>query len=199
MNKEKKKYIFLISIVVIGIVIGIVFSNILNDNDKILVENKLTTYFMNIKNNKEINYLSNFLNSFFNNNLHLIMIWILGLGVIGLVFNVFILFFKSFIVGFGIGSIINIYLYKGIIGSILYIFPHILINLFVFIVLVYYANNFSLKLFRLLFLKKEIKFKEVMHKYLKILLYAFGLLFISSLLETFLAPFIMKLFTFMLD
>ena len=199
MDKEKKKYIFLISIVVIGIVIGIVFSNILSDNDKILVENKLTTYFLNIKNNKEINYLSNFLNSFLNNNIVLITIWILGLSIIGLVFNIFILFFKSFVVGFGIGSIINIYLYKGIIGSIIYIFPHIIINLFVFIVLVYYANNFSMKLFRLLFLKKDIKFKEVMNKYLKILLYAFFLLLISSILETFLSPIITKLFTFMLD
>ena len=199
MDKEKKKYIFLISIVVIGIVIGIVFSNILSDNDKILVENKLTTYFLNIKNNKEINYLSNFLNSFLNNNIVLITIWILGLSIIGLVFNIFILFFKSFVVGFGIGSIINIYLYKGIIGSIIYIFPHIIINLFVFIVLVYYANNFSMKLFRLLFLKKDIKFKEVMNKYLKILLYAFFLLLISSILETFLSPIITKLFKIMLD
>ena len=144
MDKEKRKYIFLITIAVIGIITGIVFSNILSDNDKILVENKLTTFFTNIKNNKEINYLSNFLNSFLNNTTTLIIIWILGLSIIGLVLNNFILFFKTFIVGFGIGSIINIYLYKGIIGALLYIFPHMLINVFVFIVLIYYANNFSL-------------------------------------------------------
>lgn len=199
MDKEKKKYLFLISIAVIGIVLGIVFSNILNNNDQLLVEEKLTNYFMNIKNNQEINYLSNFLNSFFNNNASLILVWILGLSIIGLVFNIFILFFKGFTIGFSIGSIINIYLYKGIVGSFLYIFPHFLINLFVFIVLIYYANNFSIKLFRLLFLKKDIKFQDTMHKYLKILLYAFIMLLVSSLLETFLAPFIMKLFTFMID
>lgn len=199
MDKEKKKYIFLISIVVIGVIIGIIFSNILSDNDKILVEDKLTTYFMNIKENKEINYLSNFLNSFLNNNTTLVLIWIFGLSIIGLFFNIFILFFKSFAVGFGIGSIINLYLYKGILGSILYVFPHILINLFVFLVLVYYANNFSSKLFKLLFLKKDVKFNLVMKKYLKILLYGFILLVVSSLLETFLSPFIMKLFTFLID
>ena len=199
MDKEKKKYIFLISIVVMGIIIGIVFSNILSDNDQVLVEEKLTNYFINIKNNKDINYLSNFLNSFLNNNTSLILIWILGLSIIGLVLNNFILFFKSFTLGFGIGSIINIYLYKGIIGSLLYIFPHMLINIFVLIVLVYYANNFSIKLFRQLFLKKEIKFQEIMKKYLKILLYAFIVLLVSSLLETFLSPIIIKLFTFMIN
>lgn len=199
MEKEKKKYIFLISIVVIGIIIGIVFSNILSDNDKVLVEEKLTNYFINIKNDKEINYLSNFLNSFLNNTGTLVIIWILGLSIIGIVLNNFILFFKSFIVGFGIGSIINIYLYKGIIGAILYIFPHTLINIFVFIVLIYYANNFSIKLFKSLFLKKEIKFNEIMKKYSKMLLYGFGILLVSSILETFLSPIIIKLFTFMIN
>lgn len=199
MDKEKKKYIFLISITVIGIIIGVIFSNILSDNDKILVEEKLTTFFINIKNNKDINYLSNFLNSFLNNTGTLLLIWILGLSIIGLILNNFILIFKSFVVGFGIGSIINIYLYKGIIGAILYIFPHILINFFVFIILIYYANNFSIKLFKSLFLKKEFKFNEIMKKYFKILLYGFILLLISSLLETFLSPFIIKLFTFMIN
>ena len=199
MDKEKKKYIFLISIAVIGIIIGIIFSNIISDNDKILVENKLTTFFINIKNNKDINYLSNFLNSFLNNTTTLIIIWILGLSIIGLVLNNFILFFKTFIIGFGIGSIINIYLYKGIVGALLYIFPHMLINVFVFIVLIYYANNFSIKLFKSLFLKKEFKFNEIMKKYSKILLYGFSLLIISSLLETFLSPIIIKLFTFMIN
>ena len=199
MDKEKKKYLFLISIIVIGIVLGIVFSNILNNNDKVLVEEKLTSYFTNIKDNRDLNYFSNFLNSFLNNNFSLIITWILGLSIIGLVCNLFMLFFKGFTVGFSIGSIINIYLYKGIVGSVLYVFPHILINLFVFLVLVYYANNFSIKLFKVLFLKKEFKFQDTMKKYLKILLYSFILLLVSSILETFLSPFIMKLFTFMLD
>lgn len=199
MAQAKKKYIFLISITIIGIIMGIIFSNVLSEQDKILVEEKLTTFFMNIKNHKNINYLSNFLNSFFNNTFSLIIVWLLGLSIIGIVLNNFILFFKSFTLGFGIGSIINIYLYKGILGSILYIFPHILINIFVFIVLIYYANNFSIKLFKSLFIKKELKEQKFMNKYLKILLYSFILLLISSILETFLSPAIIKLFTFMID
>lgn len=198
MSLEKKKYLFLIGILVVGIIFGIIFSNILNDNDQILVEDKLTAYFLNIKNNKELDYFNNFTNSFSNNIFFLCLIWILGLSIIGLVLNVFILFFKGFTTGFAIGSIINVYLYKGIVGSVLYIFPHILINLFVYIVLVYYANNFSIKLFKTLFLKKEIKYNDIVKKYSKILLYAFILLLISSIIETFLAPFIMKLFTFLI-
>ena len=196
MEKEKKKYLFIISIVVIGIFIGIVFANVINKADKILVEDKLTTYFLNIKDNKNINYFGNLLNSFLNNNLYLIIIWLLGLSIIGIVLNNFIIFFKSFVIGFSIGSIINVYLYKGIIGALIYIFPHHIINILVYVVLIYHANNFSIKLFKTLFLKQDNKIKELMPKYLKILLYCFIALSISALLETFLNPFIIKFWTF---
>ncbi len=196
MEKEKKKYLFIISIVVIGIFIGIVFANVINKADKILVEDKLTTYFLNIKDNKNINYFGNLLNSFLNNNLYLIIIWLLGLSIIGIVLNNFIIFFKSFVIGFSIGSIINVYLYKGIIGALIYIFPHHIINILVYVVLIYHANNFSIKLFKTLFLKQDNKIKELMPKYLKILLYCFIALSISALLETFLSPFIIKFWTF---
>ena len=196
MEKEKKKYLFIISIVVIGIFIGIVFANVINKADKILVEDKLTTYFLNIKDNKNINYFGNLLNSFLNNNLYLIIIWLLGLSIIGIVLNNFIIFFKSFVIGFSIGSIINVYLYKGIIGALIYIFPHHIVNILVYVVLIYHANNFSIKLFKTLFLKQDNKIKELMPKYLKILLYCFIALSISALLETFLSPFIIKFWTF---
>ena len=196
MEKEKKKYLFIISIAVIGIFVGIVFANVINKADKVLVEDKLTTYFLNIKDNKNINYFGNLLNSFLNNNLYLIIIWLLGLSIIGIVLNNFIIFFKSFVIGFSIGSIINVYLYKGIIGALIYIFPHHIINILVYIVLIYHANNFSIKLFKTLFLKQDNKIKELMPKYLKILLYCFIALSISALLETFLSPFIIKFWTF---
>ena len=168
----------------------------INKADKILVEDKLTTYFLNIKDNKNINYFGNLLNSFLNNNLYLIIIWLLGLSIIGIVLNNFIIFFKSFVIGFSIGSIINVYLYKGIIGALIYIFPHHIINILVYVVLIYHANNFSIKLFKTLFLKQDNKIKELMPKYLKILLYCFIALSISALLETFLSPFIIKFWTF---
>lgn len=195
MDKEKKKYIFLISIVVIGIVMGIIFANILNTSDKILVKDKITGFFMNIKNNAKIDYFANFKNSLFSNALYVLVIWILGLSIIGLGLNIFILFFKSFTVGFSIGSIINIYLYKGILGSILYVFPHIIINLMLLIILAYYANNISIKIFKLLFLKQDIKFSEVIKKYNKVLLYSLIITLISTIIETFLHPLIIKIFT----
>ena len=45
MDKLKKKYMFLIIIVIIGIIMGIVFSNILSIHDKKIVTTKIEDYF----------------------------------------------------------------------------------------------------------------------------------------------------------
>ena len=196
MEKVKKKILFLAIIVVVGIIIGIIFSNILNSNDEKIVTLKITNYFNNIKDDVPIDYVSNLFNSLKNNFIYLIIIWFLGLSVIGLFLNNFILFFKSFILGFIIGSIINIYLFNGIILSIIYILPSLIINILVITMLVYYANNISLKLFNLLFLKKDIKITLFIKKYSKLLLISIVILTISSILETFLTPFLLKLFSY---
>lgn len=198
MEKLKKKYVFLIVIVTLGIITGILFSNILSTEDSRLVTNKITEYFNNIKDDVPIDYLTNLITSLKNNLLYIGVIWILGLSVIGLLFNNFILFFKSFILGFSIGSIINIYLYRGIVLSFLYVFPSFLINIIVFLIMTSFANDFSLCLFNLLFKKKETKVKTLVKHYYKVLLYLSIILIISSLLETFVMPFVIKLFSFLI-
>ncbi len=196
MEKVKKKILFLAIIVIVGIIIGIIFSNVLSINDEKIVTLKITNYFNNLKEDIPIDYVSNLFNSLKNNFIYLLIIWFLGLSIIGLLLNNFILFFKSFILGFIIGSIIHIYLFNGIILSIIYIFPSLIINILVFTMLVYYANNISLKLFNLLFLKKDIKVGIFIKKYLKLLLISAIVLIISSTLETFLTPFLLKLFSY---
>lgn len=198
MEKFKKKYLYLLIMVMIGILVGIIFSNILSNEDNKLVYSKITNYFNNIKNDVPINYFRNLLNSLRNNYLYLIAIWILGLSVIGLLFNNFILFFKSFILGFSAGCIINIYLYNGLILAILYVFPSSIINLLVYLIMTFYANNFSLKLIDVLFLKKEYHFNTLIIKYLKMLGIFTTVLTFSSIIETFIMPFILKLFSFLI-
>lgn len=198
MDKIKKKYLFLIIIVIIGLVMGILFSNIISNEDSKLVANKITEYFNNLRDDIPINYLQNLFSSIKNNLFYIGIIWILGLGVIGLLFNNFILFFKSFILGFSIGSIINIYFYSGIILSFLYVFPALILNLLIYIIMTYHANIFSIKLFNLIFRKKEFPFSSLIKKYSKILLYLTILLLISSLIEIFVMPFSIKLFSFLI-
>ncbi len=198
MNKWKRKSLFLIILIIIGIVMGILFSNILNSADEKLVITKITDYFNNLKEDIPIKYWDNFLSILRNNIVYLIIIWILGLSIIGLLLNNFLLFFKSFIMGFTIGSVINIYLYQGIILGILYIFSVMILNIFIYGMMVSLANDFSIKLFNLLFKGKEYSFKNIIKRYFRISLICIVLLLISSLYETFVMPFVLKLFSFLI-
>ena len=72
-QKNKYKYIFLLTIILIGFISGIIFSNILSYNDHQEISNTLKDYFLGIKNNQSINYLGNFLNVFSVNYLY--MLW----------------------------------------------------------------------------------------------------------------------------
>ena len=197
-QKNKYKYIFLLTIILIGFISGIIFSNILSYNDHQEISNTLKDYFLGIKNNQSINYLGNFLNIFSVNYLYMLLIWIFGLSIIGIILNPFILYFKSFIIGFSVGIIISVYSYLGILGSLLYLFPHLLINLLVYTLLSFYGIKLSIKLFKALFLHKNFNFQDFMKKYLKILGLASIILLITTLYETFLADFVMKIFTFFL-
>ena len=197
-QKNKYKYIFLLTIILIGFISGIIFSNILSYNDHQEISNTLKDYFLGIKNNQSINYLGNFLNVFSVNYLYMLLIWIFGLSIIGIILNPFILYFKSFVIGFSVGIIISVYSYLGILGSLLYLFPHLLINLLVYTLLSFYGIKLSIKLFKALFLHKNFNFQDFMKKYLKILGLASVILLITTLYETFLADFVMKIFTFFL-
>lgn len=197
-QKNKYKYIFLLTIILIGFISGIIFSNILSYNDHQEISNTLKDYFLGIKNNQSINYLGNFLNIFSVNYLYMLLIWIFGLSIIGIILNPFILYFKSFVIGFSVGIIISVYSYLGILGSLLYLFPHLLINLLVYTLLSFYGIKLSIKLFKALFLHKNFNFQDFMKKYLKILGLSSIILLITTLYETFLADFVMKIFTFFL-
>ena len=63
MEKLKKKYMFLIIIVIIGIITGILFSNILSMEDNRLVTNKITEYF-----NKRLEHITSGLITLYNSD-----------------------------------------------------------------------------------------------------------------------------------
>lgn len=193
--KQKKIYLFLIGLVVISIFSGILFWFIISNEDKLLVTNDLTSFFNCIKEGVSINYLGSLLNSIVTNLIYIILIWLLGISIIGLPIILFMITIKCFIVGFSISSIIAIYGFKGLLGALVYTFPHQIMFLLLLILLGFYAISFCIKLFKYLFLKQIINFKVSMRRYLKILLISIGIGIFLSLFETFISTYLIKLFT----
>ena len=88
--------IFVIIILFLGITSGAIFSNIIELNDRKLVLDKIQTLISNID-NQSINSLIAFKNSIITNLSYSLIIWILGLTIIGILINIFLLYYYKFI------------------------------------------------------------------------------------------------------
>lgn len=193
--KQKKLYFFLIGLVVVSVLAGSLFWFAISNEDKLLITSDLTYFFNSIKDGTSINYFGSLLNSVITNLLYVILIWLLGISIIGLPVILFMITLKSFIVGFSISSIVAIYGFKGLLGSFVYTFPHHIIFILLLVLLGFYSISFCIKLFKYLFLKKIINFKEAMRRYTKILIISCVITVFISLFETFISTYFIKLFT----
>lgn len=196
--KQKKIYLFLIGLMIVALLVGILFWFVISSEDRLLVTNDLTSFFNSIKDGNSINYWASLLNSIITNLIYIVLIWLLGISIIGLPIILFMLAMKSFIVGFSISSIVSIYGFKGLLGAFTYTFPHQIVFLLLLVLLSFYAVSFCIKLFKYLFLKQVINFKDAMRKYLKILIISCLTAIVISLFETFISTYFIKLFTLLI-
>ena len=191
---NKNLFVFLLVIVIVGVVAGSIFSTIIDTNDKKLVLEYLNSFFNNAKDGN-LNYNTSIVNTLvFTVGFALIM-WLLGISVIGFFVVIFMLFMKAFILGFSVSSIITGFGFKGVVLALVYAFPHHIINVLVFMLLTAYALIISYKLIKCITSKKPLDMKHIMHRYLIVLGVSIVLLIITSLYEVYIVP---KLLSFVI-
>ena len=145
--KKKKLFSTLIITGIIGIIIGGLFLLFLNDASLEIMKNSINTYFSNIKNNS-VDYSNNFIVGLINSFSIGIIIWLLGISMVGLILIIFMFGIKCFMMSISFFSIIHLYGLNGILLSIIYIIPY-LINIIILFILSYYAISFSILIFKL--------------------------------------------------
>ncbi|MDD6223790.1 MAG: stage II sporulation protein M [bacterium] len=195
LSSQKQKYLFLITIMILGFTFSFIFFALIAKEDKTILQNEINLFFQNVKTN-QLNTTNSLINSLSSNLLSISLVWLLGISIIGLPFIIFFLFFKSFILGFSIISILANYGLKGILLIIPYLFPHQIIYLIIWLLLSFYASSFSIKLFKILFLKKNLNLQEHFIKYLKIASLCLVTSIICSLFEVYISPKLISLFIF---
>ena len=189
---NKKIFVFLFVLMLMGIIAGSIFTTILNSSDKELVINHLNEFIDNINNNK-LDYLFALKNNLITNISYVILIWLLGISVIGLPIIIIMFFTKCFILGFSVGAILTTFKLKGILVSLVYVFPGQVISLLFLLLLMMYSMSFTFKMIYAILKKKSIDFKLIMNKYFKILLIVLGVIILMSLCDTYLMPRLIKL------
>lgn len=189
----KNLLIFTISLLIIGLLCGIIFYIFIKDTDKSTAKKIIESYFL--MEDPSISFISNLKLSLGNNISSVLLIWLLGISIIGIIFILFILFIKGFTTGFSISTIFDQYKLMGIIGNFFYLIPNRIISLFLFIYLGYYSLYFGINLFLFLFLKKEKDMHLLFKNYFKKLIISLIMAIVISLLEVFISPLVFKIFT----
>ena len=198
-KKEKNILIFNTIIFLVGVVLGSLFINFITNDDKKLLIEQVSTFFSNVKKlTSDIFGFESFLSILFNNLLVLSIIFVLGISMIGIPIVIFILFFKGFMLGTTISTIILRYSIKGIIGIILYIFPVCILSICVYLFMCFYAIYASKKFLRAFLKKDTLNFKQFLGKYLLSFIVSITLILLLSLLDAYLTPLLLKLFTYLI-
>ena len=188
---NKSLFIFLLTFSCFALISGIIFYIIINSSDKYKVSSNIEDYFT-IKDT--YNYFKIFINSFKNNTLNSLFIWLLGISIIGIPIVFILLYMEFFSLGISISALITTYKFKSILAILFYIFPGKLLYLFIIFILSFFSTKFSYKLIKTIFLKEDINLNIYFKKYIKILILVTVLLIICSIFDTYISLFFIKLF-----
>lgn len=184
---NRKIVVFLIGLSLVGILLGSFYTVLLQDADKTLVKDYMTDFIGQVQTGK-MDVVKGFLNNVLSTSLFVLPVWLLGISVIGVPIIIFMYFSKTFVMGFSIASFILNMKAKGALLSFLYIFPHGIITLGLYILLLNYAVTLSIKIVNSFVKKKSIDFKNIMYKYSIILAICFGGTLLMNAYESFLLP-----------
>lgn len=186
---NKKVFIFISIILLIGIISGILFLIFLNEASKELIFLNINEYIQNLNNYK--------INNIFMDTIILSSLLILSIFIIGIPLSIFFIFFNGFSIGFIISSLSSIFGFKGLIYSII----HIIINKLVFLFFLYFLFLAMYKIVLLLIKywvhKEKINKDEIIHLFKKIIL-CLLIIIIYDLILYFLGNKIMNLFNFLI-
>ena len=190
---NKKFNLPVIATFLIGIVFGIIFLFFISEVDKLIIKSEIEEYMSLISNSS--NTLNSILNSFKNNVLYLTIIWVSSITIIFTPIVFFVIFYKGFLTGFLMSSFIMIFGIKGFIYSLIFTFPHEIINIIVFILFSIIMVSISYKIMKSVYKNDTINLR-IFCKKVFILYIAFILvLLISSILEIYLNHFILGIFS----
>ena len=186
--KFDKKYVFFcIILIILGIITGSLFIVILNNSDKNIVIEYITSFIENINN------VSILKNTLITNYICIFILIIIGYSCFLFPINILMLFYKSFVIGFTISSFILTYKLKGILLAIVYIIPHLIINILIFALITAFTLKLSLNMIKYIIKKKDVNIRCYFNKYFSLIFLSIFVITLTSLYESYLMPYLLKL------
>ena len=180
-DRNKKTFIILISFFIIGIFVGVTLLNNLSSNLKQEVNSYIESVINLLKENNEINMFEMFLISIKENILFILLIWFLGLTIIGGYFIYLTVLYKGFLLGYTAAAFIAT---LGIKTGTLVIIVSLLMQNVVFIPAMLLISENGIKLCKGIH-KTCLNLKEEFIRHNIIMLITIMLILIASFIEVY--------------
>lgn len=184
-------YTFTMVLIFIGIFFGAIIVNSLSIDQKNDLYLYLNRFFGQISNDPMMSSADLFSQSFTHYLKYIGLIWILGISVIGLPIILILLFLKGIVIGFTVGFLVSQMGFKGFFLALVSVLPQNLILVPAFLIVGVAAISFSLRMIRMQLTKSE-PFGPLITRYSVLMLGIVVLILLSSTIEAYISPFLMK-------
>ncbi|MCP8616773.1 stage II sporulation protein M [Salirhabdus salicampi] len=188
-------YTFITVLFLIGVIFGAIIVNSMNFIQKQDLFFYLHQFFDQLQDGLIIHEQQLFQHTFFYHVKYVLFIFILGLSIIGIPLIWIFIFLKGIVVGFSVGFLVNQMAWKGLFVAAVSVAPQNLFIIPAYLIAGSFAMIFSLYLIRKLFLNRTYHDPIRTHfaQYSAIFVIVIALVFVASIVESFISPNIMQM------
>lgn len=188
---NRKEYIIIVLLFIIGIFLGVFFVNNMQESSKEEIQSYINNFIGKMKNLQNIDNMSLLKNSITQNIVFAVLIWFFGTTVIGLPIVFGLVLYRGFCLGYTVSSFIAI---LGIGKGIVFIFASLLFQSLLSIPAILGLAVSGFKLYKSIIrdkAKENIKLEIARHTIFSIIMIA--ILLIASIIEIFISTNLIKI------
>lgn len=187
---NKKEYIIVSLLFIIGIFLGVLFVNNVQEAQKLEITTYLNTFIDKMKNTESLNHIGLLKNSMGQNIMLAIVLWFFGTTVIGLPVVFGVVLYRGFCLGYTIAVCITI---MGLPQGILFVLILLLLQNILFIPAILALAVSGFKLYKSIIKdrnKENVKIEVVRHTIFSLIMLL--VLMVSSVIEIFISTNLLK-------
>jgi stage II sporulation protein M len=191
-------YVFITVLFIMGVAFGAVMVNALSLDQKQEMLQQMSSFFYTLTDDSVISGQSGFIDSL---GLHLkwiVLIWLLGLSVIGLPFIFVLDFLKGVLIGFTVGYLVGQFSWEGVLFSLVSVAPQNLIVIPLLLICSVTAASFSISMVKSRFVRGSYKQGHMAQALMRSIVITAGVCLIImgvSAYEGYISPHIMRTVT----
>lgn len=198
MKESLSLYLFVSVIFITGVVFGAVMVNALSLEQKQEIMRYLGNFFASVDQGGFMEANASFQQSFSMHIKWILIIWVLGMSVIGLPLIWVLDFLKGVLIGFTVGYLVGQLSWKGLLFALVSVVPQNLIIIPLLLICSVAAMAFSIHMVKHRFMTRKGEFYEPFMRYSATILISGVLLSGIALFEAHISPIMMKWVTPML-